>query len=52
MADPLPPNHEPVEKPLCMAPRHVELCFQAAGIFELGQEGRMGLPAPPGAVFG
>jgi hypothetical protein len=32
------------EDRLLMAPRLVELCFQAAGVEEMGTEGRMGLP--------
>ena len=40
----LPPNHEPSERPLCAAPRLIELCFQAAGIWEMGTQGRMRLP--------
>ena len=43
-ADPLPPNHVPPTRPTLMAPRLVELCFQTAGVFELGTRGRMGLP--------
>jgi hypothetical protein len=27
-----------------MAPRLIELCFQTAGVWEMGVEGRMGLP--------
>ena len=27
-----------------MAPRLIELCFQTAGLWEMGSEGRMGLP--------
>ena len=27
-----------------MAPRLIELCFQTAGLWEMGTEGRMGLP--------
>src|SRR5208283_5247039 len=27
-----------------MAPRLIELCFQTAGVWELGVQGRMGLP--------
>jgi hypothetical protein len=27
-----------------MAPRLIELCFQTAGVWEMGIEGRMGLP--------
>ncbi|HKH99665.1 MAG TPA: SDR family NAD(P)-dependent oxidoreductase [Candidatus Sulfotelmatobacter sp.] len=40
----LPPNHHPSELPTVMAPRLIELCFQTAGIWELGAQGRMGLP--------
>jgi NAD(P)-dependent dehydrogenase (short-subunit alcohol dehydrogenase family) len=44
MADDLPPNHVPAELPLLTAPRLTELCFQTAGVHELGTTGRMGLP--------
>jgi len=40
----LPPNHHPSELPTVLAPRLIELCFQTAGIWELGAQGRMGLP--------
>jgi acyl transferase domain-containing protein/acyl carrier protein/NAD(P)-dependent dehydrogenase (short-subunit alcohol dehydrogenase family) len=40
----LPPNHQPVELPTVMAPRLIELCFQTAGLWELGMQGRFGLP--------
>ena len=40
----LPPNHHPSELPTVMVPRLIELCFQTAGIWELGAQGRMGLP--------
>ena len=40
----LPPNHRPSELPTVMAPRLIELCFQTAGIWELGTQSRMGLP--------
>jgi hypothetical protein len=40
----LPANHHPCEKPLQIAPRLVELCFQTAGIWEMGVRGSMGLP--------
>ena len=40
----LPPNHHPSELPTVMAPRLIELCFQTAGVWELGVQGRMGLP--------
>ena len=44
MAKGLPPNHLPSELPTLMAPRLIELCFQTAGIWEMGVHGRMGLP--------
>jgi acyl transferase domain-containing protein/NAD(P)-dependent dehydrogenase (short-subunit alcohol dehydrogenase family) len=44
MANGLPPNHLPSELPTRMAPRLIELCFQTAGLWEMGTQGRMGLP--------
>ena len=44
MAKGLPPNHLPSELPTLMAPRLIELCFQTAGLWEMGAQGRMGLP--------
>jgi hypothetical protein len=44
MAKGLPDNHHPSELPTLMAPRLIELCFQTAGVWEMGVEGRMGLP--------
>jgi hypothetical protein len=46
----LPAAHAPAESPLAMAPRLVELCFQTAGVHELGATGRMGLPLEVRAV--
>jgi hypothetical protein len=40
----LPANHRPPERPLVMAPRLIELCFQTAGLWEMGTLGRFGLP--------
>jgi hypothetical protein len=40
----LPVNHAPAERPLLMAPRLIELCFQTAGLCEIASDGRMGLP--------
>ena len=34
----------PSELPTLMAPRLIELCFQTAGVWEMGAQGRMGLP--------
>ncbi len=39
-----PPNHYPPELATVMAPRLIELCFQTAGVWELGLHSRMGLP--------
>jgi NAD(P)-dependent dehydrogenase (short-subunit alcohol dehydrogenase family) len=44
MAKQLPGNHHPSELPTLMAPRLIELCFQTAGIWEMGTQDRMGLP--------
>ncbi len=40
----LPENHYPSALPTLMAPRLIELCFQTAGVWEMGTESRMGLP--------
>ncbi len=44
MAKGLRNNHHPSELPTLMAPRLIELCFQTAGLWEMGVQGRMGLP--------
>ncbi|HEY7912307.1 MAG TPA: SDR family oxidoreductase, partial [Blastocatellia bacterium] len=44
MSESLPANHHPSELQTLMAPRLIELCFQTAGVWEMGIEGRMGLP--------
>jgi acyl transferase domain-containing protein len=44
LAKGLPANHLPSESPTVMAPRLIELCFQTAGLWEMGAQGRMGLP--------
>ena len=44
LAENLPQNHYPLEKPTLMAPRLIELCFQTAGLWEMSAEGHMGLP--------
>ncbi len=44
LAKGLPANHLPSELPTLMAPRLIELCFQTAGVWEMGTQGRMGLP--------
>jgi hypothetical protein len=44
MAAALPPDHRPPESALVMAPRLIELCFQTAGVLEMGTLGRLGLP--------
>ena len=40
----LPADHEPAAQPTELAPRLIELCFQTAGVWELGDTGRMALP--------
>jgi hypothetical protein len=44
MARSLPPSHHPPERPLAVAPRVIELCFQTAGVWEIVVQGRFGLP--------
>jgi acyl transferase domain-containing protein/acyl carrier protein len=44
MADRLPENHSPAELPVLMAPRLIEFCFQTAGLWEMSEQGTMGLP--------
>jgi acyl transferase domain-containing protein/acyl carrier protein len=44
LADRLPANHDPAELPTVIAPRLVELCFQAAGLCEAAWYGRLALP--------
>jgi hypothetical protein len=44
LASDLPSDHEPPGQPTEVAPRLIELCFQTAGIWELGTDGRMALP--------
>ncbi|HET8949920.1 MAG TPA: polyketide synthase dehydratase domain-containing protein, partial [Solirubrobacteraceae bacterium] len=44
LAGDLPPDHRPDEPDTLFSPRLVELCFQTAGIWELGTAARMGLP--------
>ena len=44
MADDLPPHYEAGAGPTQIVPRLIELCFQTAGVWELGTAGVMGLP--------
>jgi acyl transferase domain-containing protein/NAD(P)-dependent dehydrogenase (short-subunit alcohol dehydrogenase family) len=44
LAKDLPANHLPSELPTFMEPRWIELCFQTAGLWEMGVQGQMGLP--------
>ena len=46
----LPANHHPSELNTIMAPRLIELCFQTAGLWEMGVLHRMGLPRHVGEV--
>ncbi len=49
MADGLPPNSAP-DAPMLIAPRLIELCFQAAGMWEMVTQRAMALPAAIGSV--
>jgi hypothetical protein len=44
LAGELPVDHEPQRTPTEFVPRLIELCFQTAGVWELGTAGRMALP--------
>jgi acyl transferase domain-containing protein/NAD(P)-dependent dehydrogenase (short-subunit alcohol dehydrogenase family)/acyl carrier protein len=44
MAKDLPNNHHPALLASVIAPRLIELCFQTAGVWEMGIRSRMGLP--------
>ena len=44
MSAKLPEGHRPAELELLTEPRLVELCFQTAGVWQIGTTGRMGLP--------
>jgi hypothetical protein len=44
LASELPADHEPTGQPTELSPRLIELCFQTAGIWEIGTTGRMALP--------
>ena len=44
MAQNLPSNHHPADQQVLAAPRLIELCFQTAGLWEIGNHNRMGLP--------
>ncbi|HEX3222245.1 MAG TPA: SDR family NAD(P)-dependent oxidoreductase [Nocardioides sp.] len=45
LAEHLPADHEPATAPTLLGPRLEELCFQVAGLWEAGHEGRLALPA-------
>jgi hypothetical protein len=51
LADDLPPDHRPDDAPLLVEPRLIELCFQTAGILELGTTGRLALPLRVGRLM-
>jgi acyl transferase domain-containing protein/acyl carrier protein len=50
MAENLPPDHLPEDLPPATEPRLLELCFQTAGVWEIGTSGGMALPSRIGAV--
>ncbi len=50
LTDPLPANHDPAELAVIVAPRLIELCFQTAGLWQAGREGRLALPMGIGGV--
>ncbi len=44
LADDLPPDHDPAQQPTEVDPRLIELCFQTAGVWQLGTDGCLALP--------
>jgi acyl transferase domain-containing protein/acyl carrier protein/NAD(P)-dependent dehydrogenase (short-subunit alcohol dehydrogenase family) len=44
MAVDLPGDHNPSQGPTLIGPRLIELCFQTAGLLEISEHNRMGLP--------
>ncbi|HET8680962.1 MAG TPA: polyketide synthase dehydratase domain-containing protein, partial [Micromonosporaceae bacterium] len=46
----LPAGHDPATGPTVTGPRLVELCLQAAGLWEAGTQGRLALPLHIGRV--
>ncbi len=45
LAQDMPVDHEPSSAATVLGPRLEELCFQVAGLWEAGHEGRLALPA-------
>ena len=46
----IPANHSPSDAPTLVGPRLAEICFQTAGMWEMGQEGRFALPERVGSL--
>jgi acyl transferase domain-containing protein/NAD(P)-dependent dehydrogenase (short-subunit alcohol dehydrogenase family)/acyl carrier protein len=44
MSEDLPGDHNPSEGPTLIGPRMIELCFQTAGLLEISEHNRIGLP--------
>lgn len=44
MSEDLPRDHNPSQGPTLIGPRLIELCFQTAGLLEICEHNRMGLP--------
>jgi len=44
MSEDLPSDHNPSSGPTLIGPRLIELCFQTAGLLEISEHNRMGLP--------
>ena len=50
MSQSLPAHHNPPERLTVLSPRWIELCFQTAGLWEMGIQDRMGLPLSVGQI--
>jgi NAD(P)-dependent dehydrogenase (short-subunit alcohol dehydrogenase family) len=49
-SDAVPPDRSEPSRSWLFAPRLIELCFQTAGVYEIGRTGHMGLPAGAAVV--
>jgi malonyl CoA-acyl carrier protein transacylase len=49
-SDTVPSDRSDPSRPWLFAPRLIELCFQTAGVYEIGRTGHMGLPAGAASV--
>jgi hypothetical protein len=49
-AEDIPANHSPSDAPTVIGPRLAEICFQTAGMWEMGTQGVLALPEKVGSL--